>query len=279
MRQRLIVFHDDSVAFQQILAAARAWRVSRVRTLLELERELARRSAEIVVSDAEAHGVTIEGIIRVLCDSSDTRRVLLWLSRPVPVGGVAAIVGFQRAGSLEVVSPQTSQLGTIDGSADLLETLYRLRISPYAEQLVASSVASLGLAGTPLRRFPTLLTRRPWSFRLPSQAAPALGLSRAGLLRASRALGFPRSQAFLFSVRAELSAALHHRGPYAWPEARETFGECQASNYRRKAKCWLAGRSPEGMIRSDKDDVGSDNIISRRTGRDPASGRELIKTS
>lgn len=305
MRQRLIVFHDDSVAFQQILASASAWRVSRVRTLLELERELARRSPEIVVSDAEAHGVTIEGIIRVLCDCSDTRRVLLWLSRPVPVSGVAAIVGFLGAGAVEVVNPQASQLGTVNGSAGLIETLYRLRVSRHAEQLVASSVAALGLAGTPLRRLPALLVQRPWSYRLPSEAAPALGFSCAELLGASQALGFPRSEALLFSVRAELSAALHRRGPYTWPEARETFGELHASNYRRKAKCWLAHRlgdlaggegatapcpsrirptaerreaPPEGMTKSDKRDVRSDNLASRTSADDRASRRKLITT-
>lgn len=239
-RHRIVVFHEDEAVREAVVVAAEGWRVLRAASLAELERVVASGGIETVVADGWAHDGSVFAVLDVLTRLCTTPRVLLLWSRPPDAfalsdafAAAACPVYLQTAdgGSLRCCGPQVR-----DG---LRESLYRLRLAPYAATLPALCVGHLGLAGTPFELLPGWLVRRPWSCRARADLASALDTEVDALLDWSQRLGYERTEWVAFRIRAYMAAFLVVIDRYSWPEARETFGDLDGSNFRRRLNHWF----------------------------------------
>lgn len=238
MRQRLVVFHEDSAVFSRTAVAAPFWRVLRACSLEELSRRVSRLRPEIVVTDAQAHGVTLAEVFDLLDAHGSVARLLLWPSRPAdPAAFAKSLLDNSRRVGIALHFRDSRSPAKDD--ALIRETLFSLRLAPYAHEIVQACTVRLGLGRTPFEPLPSLFAESPWSYRKPRDLAFALKTTKERLFEAARGLGYTSTQELLFRVRVEMSIELVSIGTYSWPECRETFGEPDHSNFRRRAARWL----------------------------------------
>jgi hypothetical protein len=241
VRQRLILFHEDPSVVSAFRLAASGWRVARARSLRELKTLAARRPPEIIVTDGQSHGVVFSELLPAVMGAWPTIRLFLCISElsDDPAGLISSLLA--REHGLYVAVANTEDIAVLSdaASAQLRELLYEVRLLPYAPRLAQDCVRVLSLSGTLLEPLPGFLMHRPLSCRRPGVAAAALGTVPDAVLEASRELGYERTERLLFRVRAQLAAGLFATGNYSWPEARETFGEGDGSNFRRRLRQWF----------------------------------------
>ena len=249
MRQRLILFHEDPSVVSAFRLAANGWRVTRARSLRELKALAARRPPEIVVTDGQSHGIIFAELLPAVAEAWPTIRLFLCISglSNDPASLISSLLAREHGLYVAVANAEDVAVSSDAASAQLRESLYELRLVPYALRLAQECVRILGLSGTVFEFLPRFLVHRPCSCRRPRQAAAALETVPDALLEASRELGYERTERLLFRIRAQLAAGLFATGHYSWPEARETFGETDGSNFRRRLSQWF-GLEPGDLV-------------------------------